>query len=338
MDNQVPEFGGTSCEWSVDRIIKHHGSHSEASFEVQWTAGDRMWLPYDEIAHLKALTDYFEAIGVDGIEKLKDAGDGAADAPIVELNPRTGIPLWPNHHNLETTMPTPALDLAHAPTLVFPIITLVLVNPRTCPKFTLVARALVLIFVLARTEPIPATITVIRQVAITRDSAIGTQTRITIGVALNLTAGATTLLTVGTSKLVGQRLHHTLFDIVSDLQNLAINPLPDARQHFAGNMSDVDGDNSIEQANPDFFIIWGDPRSGNPEDRILAHREQVRSYFQYDKALHRKTGDPLDIPAGYLQFREAYNHNATTRSRFAYYEPGDNARIVITGPAPTKKE
>ncbi|KIO14036.1 hypothetical protein M404DRAFT_18294 [Pisolithus tinctorius Marx 270] len=103
-------------------------------------------------------------------------------------------------------------------------------------------------------------------------------------------------------------------------------------------MSDVDGDNSIERANPDFFVIWGDPRSGNPEDHVLAHCEQVRSYFQYDKALRHKTGDPLDVPAGYLQFREAYNCNATTRSCFAYYEPGDNAHIVITGPAPTKKE
>lgn len=45
-------------------------------FEVQWSAGDRTWLPYNEIAHLKALADYLEAIGVDGIEKLTDTGDG----------------------------------------------------------------------------------------------------------------------------------------------------------------------------------------------------------------------------------------------------------------------
>ncbi|KIO14037.1 hypothetical protein M404DRAFT_18298 [Pisolithus tinctorius Marx 270] len=103
-------------------------------------------------------------------------------------------------------MPTPALNLAHTTTLVFPIIVLVLINPHTRPKFILVAWVLVLIIVLACTEPIPATTTVVHQVAITRDSAIDAQTQITIGVAPNLAAGATTLLTIRTSKLVGQIL------------------------------------------------------------------------------------------------------------------------------------
>ncbi|KIN94216.1 hypothetical protein M404DRAFT_35276, partial [Pisolithus tinctorius Marx 270] len=47
---------------------------------------------------------------------------------------------------------------------------------------------------------------------------------------------------------------------------------------------------------------------------------------------------PLDVPAGYRQFREAYHRRATTRSRFAYLEPGTGHRIVITGPAPTREE
>lgn len=86
-DNQIPEFGGSGREWAVDKITCHRGSHSNAEFEVQWTAGDRSWLPYDEVAHLKALTDYFEAIGVDGVEGLRERDDGGLsdDNPQVSL-------------------------------------------------------------------------------------------------------------------------------------------------------------------------------------------------------------------------------------------------------------
>ncbi|KIN94464.1 hypothetical protein M404DRAFT_35029 [Pisolithus tinctorius Marx 270] len=103
-------------------------------------------------------------------------------------------------------------------------------------------------------------------------------------------------------------------------------------------MSDTAENNLIEQINPDFFVIWDNLGSGNPEGRVLIHHKQVHSYFQYDKALWWKDGDPLDIPAGYLQFWDAYNSNTTMRLWFAYYKPGDNAHTVITGPAPTKKE
>ncbi|KIN99114.1 hypothetical protein M404DRAFT_78798, partial [Pisolithus tinctorius Marx 270] len=77
-DDQIPELGGTSREWAVDQIINHRGSRSEATFEVQWTAGDRTWLPFDEVAHLKALADYFEALGIDGINELREKGDGGS--------------------------------------------------------------------------------------------------------------------------------------------------------------------------------------------------------------------------------------------------------------------
>lgn len=104
-DNQIPELGGTGREWAADKIICHRGSHSDAEFKVQWTAGDQSWLPYEEIAHLKALTDYFEAIGVDGIENLRDVGDGGLsdDDPQVSfghLAPhRTSRPHRPNPRN-----------------------------------------------------------------------------------------------------------------------------------------------------------------------------------------------------------------------------------------------
>ncbi|KAI5986289.1 hypothetical protein EDC04DRAFT_1557970 [Pisolithus marmoratus] len=56
-------------------------------FEILWMAGDKTWLPYDDISHLKALADYFEVIGVDGIGNLKDTGDGGLsdDDPQVYL-------------------------------------------------------------------------------------------------------------------------------------------------------------------------------------------------------------------------------------------------------------
>jgi len=74
-DNQLEDLGGTNCEWAVDRILQHRGSHLDAEFEIQWTAGNKSWLPYREVSHLKALNDYFEAIGVTGIENLQRTGD-----------------------------------------------------------------------------------------------------------------------------------------------------------------------------------------------------------------------------------------------------------------------
>jgi len=72
LDEQIPELGGTAREWIVDKILSHRGSHSDTSFEVRWTSGDTTWLPYGEIAHLCALTDYFEVLGIDDISRLTD--------------------------------------------------------------------------------------------------------------------------------------------------------------------------------------------------------------------------------------------------------------------------
>jgi len=74
-DDQLEDLGGTNREWAVDRILGHRGSHSDTKFEIQWTAGDKSWLPYHELSHLRALTDYFEAIGVTGIENLRRTGN-----------------------------------------------------------------------------------------------------------------------------------------------------------------------------------------------------------------------------------------------------------------------
>jgi len=78
LDEQIPELGGTAREWTVDKILSHRGSHSDASFEVRWTSGDTTWLPYGEIAHLRALTDYFEVLGIDDISRLTNINIGTA--------------------------------------------------------------------------------------------------------------------------------------------------------------------------------------------------------------------------------------------------------------------
>ncbi|KIO10209.1 hypothetical protein M404DRAFT_21878 [Pisolithus tinctorius Marx 270] len=103
-------------------------------------------------------------------------------------------------------------------------------------------------------------------------------------------------------------------------------------------MSNPAQSRSIEWTSFDYFVIWADSGPGQTEERLLVHCEQIRSFFMYDRVLQRNEGDPLDVPAGYRQFREAYHHRATTRSRFAYLEPGMGHRIVITGPAPTREE
>ncbi|KIO08099.1 hypothetical protein M404DRAFT_23375 [Pisolithus tinctorius Marx 270] len=80
-------------------------------------------------------------------------------------------------------------------------------------------------------------------------------------------------------------------------------------------MSNPAQSRSIEWTSFDYFVIWVDSSPGWTEERLLVHREQIRSFFM-----------------------EAYHRRATTRLRFAYLEPGMGHRIVITGPAPTREE
>ncbi|KIN97989.1 hypothetical protein M404DRAFT_31685 [Pisolithus tinctorius Marx 270] len=103
-------------------------------------------------------------------------------------------------------------------------------------------------------------------------------------------------------------------------------------------MSNPAQSRSIERTSFDYFVIWVDSGPGQTEERLLVHREQIWCFFMYNRALRRNEGDPLDIPAGYCHFREAYHCRATTRSRFTYLEPGTGHHIVITGPAPTREE
>ncbi|KIM76140.1 hypothetical protein PILCRDRAFT_798107 [Piloderma croceum F 1598] len=45
-------------------------SGTDTLFELTWKSGDRTWLPYHEISHLEALTQYFKALGVTNISQL----------------------------------------------------------------------------------------------------------------------------------------------------------------------------------------------------------------------------------------------------------------------------
>lgn len=73
MDTQL--IGEDDGEWAVDRILSHHGSRTDASFEILWKSGDVTWLPYYQITHLQALTDYLGLLNVAKISKLP-AGRG----------------------------------------------------------------------------------------------------------------------------------------------------------------------------------------------------------------------------------------------------------------------
>ena len=70
MDTQIVGEDAKDNEWAVDRIKSHSGTKTDAVFEIQWKSGDVTWLPYYQITHLQALTDYLELIGVSKVSKL----------------------------------------------------------------------------------------------------------------------------------------------------------------------------------------------------------------------------------------------------------------------------
>ena len=71
-------------EWAVDRILSHHSSGMDATFEILWKSGDITWLPYYQITHLQALTDYMGLLGVMKIARLpKGQGRPPQDDPQV---------------------------------------------------------------------------------------------------------------------------------------------------------------------------------------------------------------------------------------------------------------
>jgi hypothetical protein len=70
LDNQVGITPETDGEWAVDRILSHSGSKTDSVFEILWKAGDVTWLPYYQITHLQALTEYLDLLGIKDVRKL----------------------------------------------------------------------------------------------------------------------------------------------------------------------------------------------------------------------------------------------------------------------------
>ena len=85
MDTQVVG-NALDDEWAVDQIKSHSGAKTDATFEILWKSGDITWLPYYQITHLQALTDYLDLIGVKKISKLPSGhGRPPMDDPQVFL-------------------------------------------------------------------------------------------------------------------------------------------------------------------------------------------------------------------------------------------------------------
>ncbi|KXN86453.1 hypothetical protein AN958_10082, partial [Leucoagaricus sp. SymC.cos] len=66
-DTQVWDFG----EPSLDHVHSHSGSKHNALFKIVWKSGDITWLPYDKVEHLTALDQYFEVLGIEGVDQLQ---------------------------------------------------------------------------------------------------------------------------------------------------------------------------------------------------------------------------------------------------------------------------
>lgn len=60
MDTQIIGEGVMDDEWAVNCIKSHAGTKANTIFEVQWKSVNVTWLPYYQITHLQALTDYLD--------------------------------------------------------------------------------------------------------------------------------------------------------------------------------------------------------------------------------------------------------------------------------------
>ena len=104
LDTQISGEDATDDEWAVDHIKSHSGSKSEAIFEVLWKSGDTTWMPYYQITHLQALTDYLHLLGVKVISKLpKGLGQPPVDDPQVFLGLITPEP---SEHSTSFCLPS----------------------------------------------------------------------------------------------------------------------------------------------------------------------------------------------------------------------------------------
>ena len=93
MDTQISSAEGMDGEWAVDHILSHSDSHTDSMFEIKWASGDITWLPYYQITHRQALTDYLELLEITQISKLpKETRHPPLDDPRIFVGSITPIP------------------------------------------------------------------------------------------------------------------------------------------------------------------------------------------------------------------------------------------------------
>lgn len=88
MDTQLSGAPNLDDEWAVKQILSHARSGTDATFKIKWKARDITWLPYYQITHLDALTEYFDLIGVSKVSKLPQGkGTPLSDDPQIFVGP-----------------------------------------------------------------------------------------------------------------------------------------------------------------------------------------------------------------------------------------------------------
>lgn len=97
---------------------------------------------------------------------------------------------------------------------------------------------------------------------------------------------------------------------------------------------------NIERHRTDFFLVRTFDECGRGGERVVIHREQVKAYFDHDRALRFKDNVALDTPVGYHLFRESYSREAKSTARFAFCEVDEsrNIKTVTPGPPPIEQE
>jgi hypothetical protein len=90
--NQIATLGNSE-EWAVSLINTHHGKGADALFELSWKTGDRAWLPYHEVSHLEALSQYLESQGVSRISELPRRISKNENIPIISISPANEVTL-----------------------------------------------------------------------------------------------------------------------------------------------------------------------------------------------------------------------------------------------------
>jgi len=70
-DSDLGIMDNLDAEWRVNAIVSHQGASRDAMFEVEWSTGDRTWLPYNDLKEFEAMKDYFNILGITDIENLR---------------------------------------------------------------------------------------------------------------------------------------------------------------------------------------------------------------------------------------------------------------------------